>query len=75
MINKLDTLKLELSTEEATSIWQELFEKEITPLKEELDYLRYFYETCDFGPADEDEREAIDNSYQLETGKSLPEGY
>jgi hypothetical protein len=37
----------------------------------ELDYLRYFYNTCDFGPAHEDCVLIINEGYD----KPIPEGY
>jgi hypothetical protein len=41
----------------------------------ELEWLRYFYETADFGPAHEDVVNIIENRFKEETGKDLPEGY
>jgi hypothetical protein len=41
----------------------------------ELEWLRYFYETADFGPAHEDVVSIIENRFKEETGKDLPEGY
>lgn len=41
----------------------------------ELEYLRFFYEEADFGPADEDVRSIIDERFAAKTGKALPEGY
>jgi hypothetical protein len=52
-----------------------LTKEEVTELvldmHEELEYLRYFHTEADFGPADSDVREMIDENY----GKELPEGY
>lgn len=41
----------------------------------ELEWLMYFYQNADFGPADSDVRWSIKESFEKETGKSLPEGY
>ena len=41
----------------------------------ELEYLRWFYQEADFGPADSDVRDFIDEAFVKETGKTLPEGY
>jgi len=42
---------------------------------EELEYLRYFFQTADFGPAHEDVVDIINERYRKDTGKDLPEGY
>jgi hypothetical protein len=41
----------------------------------ELEWLRYFYELADFGPAHEDVVSIIEARFKEETGKDLPEGY
>lgn len=41
----------------------------------ELEWLKYFYEAADFGPADGDVRRIIENQFMKRTGKSLPDGY
>ena len=41
----------------------------------ELEYLRYFYNIADFGPADEDIRYMIKQRFKEDTGKELPIGY
>jgi hypothetical protein len=41
----------------------------------ELEYLKYFHEHTDFGPADGDCRDIIAMAFKKETGKDLPEGY
>lgn len=41
----------------------------------ELEYLRWFYENADFGPADEDVRHTMDEEFMDETGKYLPISY
>ena len=43
-------------------------------IKKELDYLRFFYSQCDFGPSDDDVFAQI-NSYYEESGEEVPEGY
>lgn len=41
----------------------------------ELEYLTWFRRNADFGPADGDVKEAMDERFQEETGKNLPEGW
>lgn len=41
----------------------------------ELEYLRWFYQNADFGPADSDVRMYMDEEFVEETGKALPDGY
>ena len=41
----------------------------------ELEYLRWFHANADFGPADGDVRDIMDDDFRAETGKELPEGY
>lgn len=41
----------------------------------ELEWLRWFYQEADFGPADSDVRFYMATAFKQETGKELPEGY
>lgn len=41
----------------------------------ELEYLKWFYAMADFGPAEGDVRQYMDEQFIEETGKRLPEGY
>lgn len=41
----------------------------------ELEYLRFFFRKCDFGPAHEDVVDIINGKYKRETGKELPVCY
>jgi hypothetical protein len=41
----------------------------------ELEYLKYFYSEADFGPADSDVRQNIDECFKKKTGKLLPKNY
>jgi hypothetical protein len=41
----------------------------------ELEYLQYFYRTCDFGPADGDVRWGIRQMFVSDTGMRVPEAY
>ncbi len=41
----------------------------------ELEYLRWFRQECDFGPADADVKEILNKAFMQETGKNLPEGW
>lgn len=40
----------------------------------ELEYLRFFYNIADFGPADGDVRDIINQRY-VASGHEVPEGY
>lgn len=40
-----------------------------------LEWLEYFYDMADFGPAHEDVVDIIAQNFKKETGKLLPEGY
>lgn len=42
---------------------------------DEIEYLRYFFQQADFGPADSDVREFIDDAFRNEFNKDLPKGY
>lgn len=41
----------------------------------ELEYLKWFFSTADFGPADSDVRMYLEEQFEEETGKTIPEGY
>lgn len=41
----------------------------------ELEYLRWFRQEVDFGPAHEDVIELYNSKFMRETGKNLPEGW
>lgn len=41
----------------------------------ELEYLIWFRHNKDFGPADSDVTQAMDEQFMNETGKNLPEGW
>ena len=41
----------------------------------ELEYLTWFRINADFGPADSDVKEIMDQQFMEETGKNLPEGW
>lgn len=41
----------------------------------ELEFLQWFYSNADFGPADEDVRLILQQRFEQETGKKVPEGY
>jgi hypothetical protein len=43
-------------------------------LESELWFLRWFYQECDFGPADSDVKEALKDEFRKRYG-FLPEGY
>lgn len=42
---------------------------------DELEYLRYFFQQADFGPADGEVREIIDDAFRNEFNKDPPKGY
>lgn len=41
----------------------------------ELEYLLWFRRNADFGPADSDVQDAMNQQFMRETGKNLPEGW
>ena len=41
----------------------------------EIEYLKFFYGTADFGPADEDVRDIIRKQFILTHKKHIPKGY
>lgn len=41
----------------------------------ELEYLKWFRTNADFGPADGDVKELMDQAFLRESGKLLPEGW
>jgi len=41
----------------------------------ELEYLRWFRCEADFGPADEDVKDIMNQNFMEETGKNIPEGW
>jgi hypothetical protein len=41
----------------------------------ELEYLKWFRINADFGPADGDVKDYMDERFMDETGKNLPEGW
>ena len=41
----------------------------------ELEYLKWFYLDCDFGPAHSDVIYYMKEQFKEETGKELPDGY
>jgi len=43
--------------------------------KDELEYLRWFVSECDFGPADSDVHIGMQEAYEEDTGKRVPEGW
>lgn len=40
-----------------------------------FEFLEWFYENADFGPADEDVREFMKRNFKKKTGKEIPEEY
>lgn len=43
--------------------------------EEEFEYLYWFYQNADFGPADGDVRYFLDQRYEKETGRLIPPSY
>jgi hypothetical protein len=41
----------------------------------ELEYLKWFFENADFGPAHGDVMEEKNNEFEVQTGKSIPKPY
>lgn len=50
-------------------------EPEISPYATELEYLRYFFNKSDFGPADSDVRKELADTFEVATGKLVPDDY
>ena len=44
-------------------------------MNEELEFLQWFYDNCDFGPASGDVFYLLQKKYEKETGKEVPENY
>ena len=51
------------------------FEEQLEDQAKELHYLRWIWATADFGPADGDVRDYLNERYKKETGKKVPEGW
>ncbi len=47
----------------------------MNPRATEYEYLKWFWQTADFGPAHSDEMERLNQMFMEKTGKNLPEGY
>ena len=47
----------------------------VRKMEEEVDYLEWFVGNCDFGPAHEDVVYLMQQEYEEETGKKVPESY
>jgi len=47
----------------------------VDDLEKELDYLRWFKRTANFGPADSDVHAGMDENYTYETGKPVPKDW
>lgn len=41
----------------------------------ELEYLKWFFQNADFGPADSDVRDRLNRQFIEQKEKNLPEGY
>jgi hypothetical protein len=50
-------------------------ECEVNERADELEYLIWFFQNADFGPADSDVRLAMNQGFVEATGKALPIGY
>lgn len=45
------------------------------PESDELHYLRWFFANADFGPGDGDVRAYLNERYEEQTGRKVPDGY
>lgn len=45
------------------------------PRASELEYLTWFRQNTDFGPADSDVKDSMNESFIDETGKDIPDGW
>lgn len=52
-----------------------VLKSDVAEMEAELDYLRYFKQHADFGPADGDVHQAIDLMYEESTGKRVPKDW
>lgn len=52
-----------------------VIEKALKELVEELEWLRYFYESADFGESHDNCVNLIKGDYTRDTGKEAPNGY
>lgn len=50
-------------------------QKKIFEMSERLEFLLWFYQYADFGPADSDVRHFLKERYKRDTGKQLPKGF
>jgi hypothetical protein len=63
--------KVLMSEDETASLFQEIRDG-LDEVDAELDYLRWFKQNADFGPADGDVHAIMDEQYTKETGKPVP---
>jgi hypothetical protein len=60
-----------MSEEETAGLFQEIRDG-LDEIDDELEYLKWFKQNADFGPADSDVHAIMDEQYTLETGKPVP---
>jgi hypothetical protein len=48
---------------------------DLADITAEMDYLRWFKNNADFGPADEDVHDLMNSTYTLVTGKPVPKDW
>ena len=66
--------KILMSEEETAGLFQEIRD-DLDGIDAELDYLIWFKQNADFGPADGDVHAIMDKNYTHETGKPVPTGW
>jgi hypothetical protein len=59
------------SDEETAGLFQDIRDG-LDDIYDELDYLKWFKQHADFGPADSDVHQIMDMQYEEETGKTVP---
>ena len=60
-----------MSEEETAGLFQEIRDS-LDDIDAELEYLRWFKQHADFGPADSDVHAIMDMNYTEDTGKPVP---
>jgi hypothetical protein len=51
------------------------YRKEMAEAEAELEYLRWFKQHADFGPADGDVHQMLDDQYEANTGNQVPKNW
>jgi hypothetical protein len=63
-----------MSVDETAGLFQEIRDG-LDDIDDELEYLRWFKVNADFGPADSDVHQIMDEQYTKDTGKPVPKDW